>query len=333
MPSAHLLELRDVSVGYPVSAPSDAVFSRRRRLTAVSDVSFAMSEGETYALIGESGSGKSSLAMAIAGLQPVDGGRILVAGEDVTIKPPGHGARRKLAVLFQDAAGSLSPRLSVGTTIAEALRHAGFPKASIEAEVARLLGLVGLPPHLAVSYPHQLSGGQARRVAVARALALDPRLIVADEPTAGLDASVQGEIVNLLMRLQRELGIGILVISHNLHIVRLMSARIGVIYLGRLVEEGPTEDVLGNPAHPYTAGLAAANLSSDPAVPWPKAYISGEVPSVFDRPSGCVLNPRCPRADAQCRSVVPARREITPGRFAACFWPLLGAPAPTTGGA
>lgn len=333
MPRSQLLELQRVSISYPASAPSDAFFSRRRRLAAVSDVSFAMPEGETYALIGESGSGKSSLAMAIAGLLKVDDGRILVAGEDVTSKPPGHGARRKLAVLFQDAAGSLSPRLSVGTTIAEALRHAQFSGGPIATEAARLLSLVGLPRHMAASYPHQLSGGQARRVAVARALALQPRLIVADEPTAGLDASVQGEVVNLLMRLQRELGIGILIISHNLHIVRLMSARLGVIYLGRLVEEGPTEEVLGNPAHPYTAGLAAANLSSDPAVPWPKAYISGDVPSVFERPSGCVLHPRCPRADAQCRSIVPERREIMPGRFAACLRPLLGEPALATGGA
>lgn len=331
MPRPHLLELQAVSIGYPAAAPSDAFFARRRRFTAVSDVSFAMSEGETYALIGESGSGKSSLAMAIAGLLRIDDGRILIAGEDVTTRPPGRGARRELAVLFQDAAGSLSPRLSVGATIGEALRHSRFSGGSVDAEVGRLLKLVGLPPQLAANFPHQISGGQARRVAVARALALAPRLIVADEPTAGLDVSVQGEIVNLLMRLQRELGIGILVISHNLHIVRLMSARVGVIYLGRLVEEGPTTDVLSSPAHPYTAGLAAANLSSDPGVPWPKAYISGEIPSVFERPSGCVLHPRCPRADALCRSTEPLRREIEPGRFAACLRPLHGAPALATG--
>lgn len=332
MARPHLLELEAVTIGYPASAPSGTFFPRRRRFTAVSDISFAMAPGETYALIGESGSGKSSLAMAIAGLLRIDSGRILVAGEDVTGARPGHGARRQLAVLFQDAAGSLSPRLSTGSTIGEALRHAGF-SGSIAAEVGRLLKLVGLPPHLAQNYPHQLSGGQARRVAVARALALNPRLIVADEPTAGLDVSVQGEIVNLLMRLQEELGIGILIISHNLHVIRLMSARIGVIYLGRLVEEGPTGDVLGDPAHPYTAGLAKANLSSDPDAPWPEAYISGEVPSVFERPSGCVLHPRCPRAEAICRSSLPQRREIAPGRFAACFSPLRGEASPATGDA
>lgn len=317
-----LLAIDGLSVGYKVRDPRGGIFKRRRHLEALSDVSLSVEAGETYALIGESGSGKSSLVNAVAGLVPVEAGSIRIEGEDVTHTPAGRGARRRIAVLFQDAAGSLSPRLSVGSTIAEALRHADFAGRDLPGEIQRLLALVGLPGHLAASYPHQLSGGQARRVAVARALALRPSLIVADEPTAGLDVSVQGEIVNLLMRLQRELGLSMLVISHNLHVIRLMAARVGVIYLGRLVEEGPARQIFANPAHPYTAGLCAANLSSEPGAPWPQTTIQGDVPSLFERPGGCVLHPRCPRAVELCRATAPLRTELASGRLVECHRPF-----------
>ena len=161
-------------------------------------------------------------------------------------------------------------------------------------------------------------------MAVARALALQPSLLIADEPTAGLDVSVQGEIVNLLMRLQRELGLSILVISHNLHVIRLMAARVGVCYLGRLVEEGPADRLFAHPEHPYTAGLCAANLSSDPDTEWPVMTIRGDVPSLFERPSGCALHPRCPRAVERCRVDLPRIRAIADGRIVECHRPLSG---------
>jgi oligopeptide/dipeptide ABC transporter ATP-binding protein len=329
---ASLLEVINLRVSYRARDPQAGILSQRRELAALDDVSLSVAAGETYALIGESGSGKSSLVNAVAGLVPVKGGRILVNGEDVTQLPPGKGARRRIAILSQDAAGSLSPRLTVGTSMAEALRHAGVSSADFPAETSRLLGLVGLPLHLPASYPHQLSGGQARRVAVARALALRPDLIVADEPTAGLDVSVQGEIINLLMRLQRELGLAMLVISHNLHVVRLMGSRVGVIYLGRLVEEGPSAQVFAEPAHPYTAGLCAANLSSDPNEPWPSMPIGGDVPSLFDRPKGCVLHPRCPRATEHCRIQAPERRVLSAARMVECHWPLAEVDKPVAVG-
>lgn len=318
-----LLEIDALSVSYRVRSPRAGIFAGRRDLAALTDFNLSLEAGETYALIGESGSGKSSLVNAVAGLVAIREGSIRVSGEDVTRKPPEQGARGGLVTLFQDAAGSLSPRLSIGTTLKEALRHAGIANDEFAGEIARLLGLVGLPADFAARYPHQLSGGQARRVAVARALALRPKLIIADEPTAGLDVSVQGEIVNLLMRLQRELGLAMLIISHNLHVVRLMASRIGVIYLGRLVEEGRAEEVFSHPAHPYTAGLCAATLSSDPSEPWPDMVITGDAPSLFDRPTGCVLHPRCPHSVEQCRKEAPRRRKIVSGRIVECHRPLL----------
>ena len=217
-----------------------------------------------------------------------------------------------MGMIFQDPVGSLSPRLSVRAILSEPFRvHGGTH--DIEAEVARLLADVGLPPTIAERYPHQLSGGQARRIGVARALALRPKLIIADEPTAGLDVSVQGEMLNLLNDLQRRYGIAILVITHNLNIVRHIADRTAVMYLGRIVETGATAEIFARPRHPYTAALLSANPAPDPDAVRDRLEISGDVPSLFARPTGCEFHPRCPFALEVCHAAPPPLTSATGG--------------------
>jgi peptide/nickel transport system ATP-binding protein len=227
-----------------------------------------------------------------------------------------------MAMMFQDPVGSLSPRLTVRSLISEPLAIHGAGPQDRDAEARRLLGLVGLPTDFGSRFPHELSGGQARRVGVARALSLNPRLVIADEPTAGLDVSVQGEILNLMNRLQQELGLAYLLITHNLPIVRHVSDRLAVMYLGRLVETGPTDQVFARPAHPYTHGLLAAQPHPDPERRRMTAELSGEVPSLRNRPPACEFHTRCPFAQQICREIAPELREIAPGRQTRCHFPL-----------
>jgi len=291
---------------------------------AVADVSFELREAKTFALVGESGSGKTTLGRALIGLIPPASGRIRFGGSD----RPGRSSsawkrwRRQMAMMFQDPVGSLSPRLTVRSLISEPLAIHGTGPQDRDAEARRLLGLVGLPTDFGSRFPHELSGGQARRVGVARALSLNPRLVIADEPTAGLDVSVQGEILNLMNRLQQELGLAYLLITHNLPIVRHVSDRLAVMYLGRLVETGPTDQVFARPAHPYTHGLLAAQPHPDPERRRMTAELSGEVPSLRNRPPACEFHTRCPFAQQICREVAPELREIAPGRQTRCHFPL-----------
>lgn len=291
-------------------------------IDAVAEVSLSVPEGGAFGLVGESGSGKTTLGRAVMGLVPVWSGAIHLAGAAL----PKHGIalktwRRQVAMTFQDPAGSLSPRLNVQTLITEPLRIHGMASRDLGAEARRLISLVGLAADFLGRYPHELSGGQARRVGIARALALEPRLLIADEPTAGLDVSVQGEVLNLLTRLRGELGIALLLITHNLAAVRLSAERLGVMYMGRLVETGPTGAVFRNPAHPYTAALLAAIPVADPTRHRERA-VAGEVPSLMRRPTGCEFHARCPRAEARCRTEAPEPREIAPRHGARCHFPL-----------
>ena len=238
-----LLSVQGVSVDLPMAG----LFARRR-LTILSDVSFALSPGETLGLVGESGSGKTTLARAILGLQKISAGTLSMAGKAMINMNDFKSVRRNTAMMFQDAVASLSPRMSVGQLIAEPFAiHA---VALTKDKIATLLAQVGLPPEIAARYPHELSGGQARRVGVARALALHPKLVIADEPTAGLDVSVQAEILNLMSDLRDELNLSYLIISHNLALVRHVTDRTMVMYLGRVVETGPTAQVFATPRHP-----------------------------------------------------------------------------------
>lgn len=325
---SNLLEVADLSVSY--GGGGLLTFRRRASLNVVLDVSLAIPAATTFAIVGESGSGKSTLGRAIIGLTQFRAGGIRIAGEAM---PDGGEAqlrpwRRQMAMMFQDAAASLSPRLTVRRLITEPFDIHGHPGGRFgarerDAECRRLLALVGLPADFAGRYPHQLSGGQARRVGVARALALSPRLIIADEPTAGLDVSVQGEILNLMRRLQDEKGLAYLLITHNLAVVRHVSDQMAVMYMGRFVEQGKTAAIYEESAHPYTHGLLAAQPDLDPDKRREDVELKGEVPSLAARPAGCEFHTRCPVARPRCTTEAPVARLVA-GRLVRCHFALAG---------
>ena len=288
-------------------------------LTAVADVSFEIGKGETFALVGESGSGKSTIARMIVGLIGASQGRILFDGQDMTALPPQElrALRRRFQMIFQDPFASLNPRWRVGDIIAEPMRTFGVatgPEAL--AEVGRLLETVGLSARDAEKYPHEFSGGQRQRIAIARALSSRPEFIVCDEPTSALDVSVQAQILNLMRDLQDEFGLTYLFISHDLSVVRHMASRIGVLYLGRLVETAQARTLFTAPQHPYTRMLLDAvpdlALSGRRRKP-----VTGEIPNPISPPSGCAFHPRCPLVTETCRQALPDARATATGT-AAC---------------
>lgn len=310
-----VLELRNLSVALPLGG-----FLSRARLPILLDIGLSVARGESVALVGESGSGKTTLARAVMGLQPITAGEVLLDGQAVEGRVGHARLRRDAAMMFQDATASLSPRLTVGYLLTEPFRIHGVPLPDPDAAARDLLAKVGLPPALARRYPHELSGGQARRVGVARALALKPRLVIADEPTAGLDVSVQAEVLNLMADLRAGMGLSYLIITHNLALVRHVADRVVVLYLGRVVEEGPTAEVFAAPAHPYTASLIAAEPRPEPRRRRMDLAIRGEVPSVLRRPSGCEFHTRCPIARDICRQTAPALLSRGAGRQARCHF-------------
>ena len=320
-----LLEVEDVRVRFRAKGAVKALLDRDADpfIDAVCGVSFEIATGETFGLVGESGSGKTTLARAIIGLVESQAGRIRFEGRDLRgltdrqYKP----YRRDMAMMFQDPVGSLSPRLTVGSLVSEPFKIHGLSDRNRKAEAERLLDLVGLPPDFLDRFPHQLSGGQARRVGVARSLALSPKLVIADEPTAGLDVSVQGEVLNLLGRLQTELGISILIITHNLNVVRHITDRMAIMYLGRFVEQGPTDEIFTHPRHPYTHALLSANPEPDPDAVLDRVELKGEVPSLMNRPSGCEFHTRCPFVRDPCRDQAPASASDAPGHHFTCHFP------------
>jgi peptide/nickel transport system ATP-binding protein len=293
-------------------------------IDAVLDVSLRVPRGGALSIVGESGSGKSTLARAIFGLARPTAGSIrfdgteLVGLGDRALK----GHRRAMALMFQDPVASLSPRLTVRSLLAEPFQIHKVRDRDVPGEVTRLLEIVGLSKAFLGRYPHELSGGQARRVGVARALALSPRLVVADEPTAGLDVSVQGDVLNLMTRLRRDLGLTYVIITHNLPMVRHVGDEVGVMYMGRLVEQGPTAAVFARPAHPYTHGLLAAVPHPDPDQRRATVELTGEIPSLRNRPAGCEFHTRCPFVAARCRSEAPTLAAVAPGRLVRCHFPL-----------
>lgn len=312
-----VLDLRSLSVDLHRGG-----FLSGARLPILCDVTLAVGAGESLALVGESGSGKTTLARAVMGLTPIASGEVRFLGQAVTGRAGLARLRAQAAMMFQDATASLSPRLTVGTLVTEPFRIHGRPLSDPAATARDLLATVGLPPVLAGRFPHELSGGQARRVGVARALALDPKLVIADEPTAGLDVSVQAEVLNLMGDLRRARGLAYLIITHNLALVRHVADRVAVLYLGRLVEEGPTAQVFARPAHPYTASLIAAEPRPDPRRRRADLSLKGEVPSILRRPAGCEFHSRCPLARDICRTTPPDLTARGPGRADRCHFPL-----------
>ena len=323
---AELLELDGLGVRYRVMGGWRALLTPKapRFVDAVLDATLQVRAGETYGLVGESGSGKTTLARAIIGLVPHSAGQVRFRGRaiDGRVDSAMRPVRREIGMMFQDPVASLSPRKTVGSLVVEPLRIHGAKGKNLAEEAQRLIRIVGLDAGFLRMYPHQLSGGQARRVGVARALALGPALVIADEPTAGLDVSVQGEVLNLLASLRQSQNMALLIVTHNLPVVRHVSDRIGIMYLGRLVEQGPTREVFRKPAHPYTAGLIAAVPQPDPDLRRAAPPIEGELPSLRNRPSGCEFHTRCKFARERCRAEAPAYRALGDARGVSCHFPL-----------
>lgn len=291
----------------------------RTVLTAVHDVSLTIHSGETVGLVGESGCGKSTFARTVLGLYKKTSGTVLFKGKDVENPDTADAFHRQVQMIFQDPYASLDPHMTVEDIIGEPLRNYGIcsSPSQLRQRVAQLLDEVDLTREAAQRYPHEFSGGQRQRVGIARALALEPDCIFCDEPISALDVSVQVQIVNMLQRLQKERNLAYLFIAHDLAMVHHLSRRIGVMYLGRLVELGDGDAVYHRPLHPYTQALIAAVPVPDPHCRR-QVCLSGEVPSPLDPPAGCVFHPRCPLADERCRSEVPVLRDMGAGRMVAC---------------
>lgn len=304
-----ILELEDVRVHFPVS--EGMVFNRRiGTVKAVDGVSFRLEEGDVFGLVGESGCGKSTLARAIVRLTRATGGRITYDGRDLLAldRAALRQVRRDLQLIFQDPYASLNPRMTVYDAIAEPLLvHGLATRAEAPGRVAALMDKVGLAARYVRKYPHEFSGGQRQRIAIARALALGPRLIIADEPVSALDVSIQAQILNLIAGLCREEGLTLIFISHDLSVVRHISKRIAVMYLGKIVEIGATDSVFSNPAHPYTRALLSAIPRPDPKRKRDRAAaaLKGDPPSPLNPPAGCAFHPRCVYAVEKCRQAAP----------------------------
>ena len=308
--SAPILSVRDLKVHFPI--PAGGMFRRRFvPLKAVDGVSFDLRPGETLGIVGESGCGKSTLGRAVLQLIPSTGGQVTWLGDNLAGRGSGEMRRyrRDLQIIFQDPLASLDPRMPVGQSIAEPLvtHEPGLARAEVKARVQEMMRAVGLLPQMLNRYPHEFSGGQCQRIGIARAMILKPRLIVCDEPVSALDVSIQAQIVNLLMKLQREFGLSLIFISHNLAVVRHICHRIMVLYLGRMAEIAQRDAIYRQPRHPYTQALISAVPIPDPELERSRRRIvlTGDLPSPLRPPSGCVFRTRCPRATDICAELVP----------------------------
>jgi oligopeptide/dipeptide ABC transporter ATP-binding protein len=295
------------------------------RVRAVQDVSFSIGRGETLALVGESGCGKTTVSRCILRALPPTKGAIRFSpepGKSIDMAPLSRRAlrplRRHIQMIFQDPYASLNPRMMVGDIIAEPLLVNGMPGAQRSARVRELLDLVGLPAAARTRFPHAFSGGQRQRIGIARALALDPTLVVADEPVSALDVSVQAQIINLLLDLQDRLQLSMLFVAHDLGVVRHVSDRVAVMYVGRIVETAPTTALYATPRHPYTEALLAAVPKADPALRDQISAPRGEIADPSNPPTGCAFHPRCPYAVERCRTELPTLQEIAPAHWSAC---------------
>jgi oligopeptide/dipeptide ABC transporter ATP-binding protein len=317
-----ILDVRDLKTHFPIRR---GVFSSIEGwVKAVDGVSFSIRRGSTLGLVGESGCGKTTVGRTLLGLIPATAGQVFFDGLDVFAqsRTQMRALRRRMQIIFQDPVGSLNPRMTVGSIVGEALTvHRMARGAERERRVADLLSRCGLSPSHMSRYPHEFSGGQRQRIGIARALALNPDLIICDEPVSALDVSIQSQILNLLRDLQREMGLSYLFIAHNLAVVEHFSDDVAVMYLGRIVEKAPAEEIYRNPKHPYTQALLAAVPEPDPARRRSLVSLGGEVPSPINPPSGCHFHPRCPFAIDRCRREVPLLVEhdgCPPGHVAAC---------------
>jgi oligopeptide transport system ATP-binding protein len=322
-----LLEVRDLVKHFPVYSRGILFRKLVGHVHAVDDISFSIDKAETLGLVGESGCGKTTTGKALLHLEWPTSGRIRFEGEDVTeVFDIGDAKkmlsmRRNMQMVFQNPYGSLDPRMTVYDIVSEPFRiHGHVPREQWNERVYALLKLVGLEPYHAERYPHEFSGGQRQRIGIARALAVDPKLIVADEPVSSLDVSVRAQILNLLMDLQKKEGLSFLYISHDLSSVRQISSRTAVMYLGQIVEMATSEEIFSKPLHPYTMALLSAIPIPDPEKKVMRIVLPGEVPSAIDPPKGCRFNPRCKYATDKCREEEPTLREIGKNHVVACHY-------------
>jgi peptide/nickel transport system ATP-binding protein len=315
-----LLQVRNLKKYFPIRG---GVFSRVvANVKAVEEVSLTINRGEVVGLVGESGSGKTTAGRAILRLiEPTDG-EIVFDGVDIAKLPKAkmRDYRKEMQIIFQDPFASLNPRMSVGDIIGEALTIHNLARGKAkEDRVADLLERVGMNAGHMRRYPHEFSGGQRQRIGIARALAVDPKFIVADEPVSALDVSIQAQVVNLLQDLKDELGLTMLFIAHDLGVVEYISDKVVVMYLGRIMEIAPAKELYQNPVHPYTEALLSAVPIPDPTIKRERVILQGDIPSPINPPSGCVFRTRCPIATEECKHVVPPLEEVSPGHFKACI--------------
>jgi peptide/nickel transport system ATP-binding protein len=320
-PPAHpLLEVDNLVKFFPIRG---GLLSRVvANVKAVNDISFRVARGEVLGLVGESGSGKTTAGRAILRLIEPTSGQVKFDGVNIVGMPKNElrEYRKRMQIIFQDPFASLNPRMTVGDIIGEALLIHNLAKGQARTDrVADLLRRVGLAPDHMRRYPHEFSGGQRQRIGIARALAVDPQFIVADEPVSALDVSIQAQVVNLLEDLQRDLGLTLLFIAHDLAVVEYICDRVAVMYLGKIMEIAPSRDLYLNPKHPYTEALLSAVPIPDPTVKRERILLEGDIPSPINPPSGCVFRTRCQYAIPDCAEVVPELREVAPGHFKACI--------------
>ena len=318
-----LLEVRNLTKHFNVGGRG--LFRRdTQTVKALDDVSFTVGKGKTFAIVGESGCGKSTLGRSLLRLEQPTAGEVRLDGLDVTTASAAtlRAMRRKMQIVFQDPFSSLHPKMTAGQLVAEPmLLHRIATRKDVRERVARLFDLVGLAPYQMDRYPHQFSGGQRQRIAIARALAVDPSLIVCDEPVSALDVSIQAQIINLLTDLQEKLGVSYVFISHDLGVVRYISHEIAVMYLGRIIEQGPKDALFASPKHPYTKALLSAVPRPDPSYRSRRIVLKGDLPNPLDPPPGCSFSSRCAHVREMCREVGPELETVSPQHRAAChFW-------------
>ena len=319
MEQTPILEIRNLRKCFPLKKTITGKVTSE--LVAVDDVSFKLMPGETLGIVGESGCGKTTMGRAILKLHQPSGGQIIFDGEDITnydskqMRP----LRTKMQIIFQDPYSSLPPRSTVGGILSEPVEvHKIVPKEQVKDYVLDLMDKCGLRDYYYERYPHEFSGGQRQRICIARALSVQPKLVICDEPVSALDVSIQAQIINLLKDLQRQMGLTYVFISHDLSVVKFISDKIGVMYLGALVEFGSKDDIFSNPLHPYTDALFSAIPYPDPDVKMNRVTLKGDIPSPANPPKGCRFHTRCPYATEVCKCQVPEYKEYEPGHFAAC---------------